>query len=278
MARRKAWMQKPCRNWMGIVPKPLRTPRRNHLELLPRVERLVAGGAIPKPVWFEAVMAHPPPLQNKFRGDRPIRLEWREEDRLRRIWQRRNPEASMHPKVLFLDEMHMPDGVAEHPADEFIKRQQTLMRRGLSEEESYRRTAREHEERRRLSKHEASDAHRTARSIGASPRETADSDGLAARLLRRFAEESRDSKMPYPRHWFREDGTWRGIGAQDTVNNRTLRALERQRTMAQLMEDMSLDVHEAADASDEDEIGTGSIGAPKGTPASRQDDLSSSKS
>ena len=55
MARKK-WMLKPFRNWPGVVPKPvLGSPRRVQLELLPRVQQLVAGGVMAKPVWLDAV-------------------------------------------------------------------------------------------------------------------------------------------------------------------------------------------------------------------------------
>ena len=268
MARRKWWMTKPFRNWMGVVPKPLRTQRTVKLELVPRVEQLVAGGAIAKPLWLDAVLAHPPPVTHKFSGERPVRFQWREDDRLRRIWQRRNPEAAMHPKVLFLDETQLPNSaVVEHPADTFVKRQQRLMRKGLSEEEAYRRVAQQDEERRRVADAEVATAQEQARSLGVTPaiggaalpgtsggaRTAPDGDGLAARLLRRFAEEARDSGEPYPKHWFDQDGSWRGIGIDDAIGARTSRALDRQRSLAKLMDEVSLDSRTPEDDDDDDE-------------------------
>lgn len=256
MARnRKPWMMKPFRNWMGVVPKPLRSSRKFSLELVPRVERLVAGGAMAKPLWLDAVLAHPPPLTHKFSGERPVRFEWREEDRLRRVWQRRNPEASMHPKVLFLDETQLPKGAAvEHPADTFVREQLKHIRRGKSEEEAYRLVYAQQEERRRFDDAEVAAARETARTVGAVPAVGAaapDGDSLAARLLRRFAEESRDSGQPYPKHWFNADGSWRGIGVDDALSARTTRALSRQDSLAKLMDEVSLDNREEQDEEEE---------------------------
>ena len=272
---RKWWMNKPFRNTMGVVPKPHLSSRTVRTDLVPRVEQLVAGGAIPKPVWLDAVLAHPPPLAHRFSGERPVRFEWREEDRLRRIWQRRNPEASMHPKVLFLDESRLPASAIEHPADAFVKKQQALMRRGLSEEEAYRRVAGEQEERRRVADAEVAAAREQARALGASPAgggggaPAPDGDGLAARLLRRFAEEARDSGQPYPRHWYHDDGSWRGIGLDDNVDQRTKRAIERQGELMHLMRQRDASFEEAATRDETDDNGvpvagrSGAGAAPK---------------
>lgn len=230
VTNRKKWMLKPFRNWPGIVPKPLMSQRRVKIGLLPRVQRLVAGGAIPKPLWLDAVLAHPPPFEHLMSGEPPRKLEWREDDRLRRIWQRRNPEASMHPKVLFLDESQLPPSAIEHPADVFVKRQQALMRRGLSEDEAYRRVLEEDEDAKRVDDAEVAAAQAKARAMGASPAAGGMSPPkvtLAEQLLRRFAEEARDSSQPYPRHWFNADGTWRGIGESASIDSKTTRALGR---------------------------------------------------
>jgi hypothetical protein len=229
MVNKKWFMQKPVRNWRGIVPKPLSSSRAVRVDLLPRTQRLVAGGVIPKPLWLDAMLAHPPPVEHKYTGERPVRFQWREEDRLRRTWQRRNPAASMHPKVLFVDESRLPAGSAlEHPADIFVRKQMALMRKGLSEEEAYRRVLNEEEEASRPSRGEVSDAHASARALGATPAQPETSrEGFAERLLRRFAEEARDGKQPYPEHWFNEDGTWRGIGMATQLQGSTRRALER---------------------------------------------------
>jgi hypothetical protein len=239
---KKWWQSKPYRNWPGVVPKPMLTGRRIRSELLPRVQQQVRGGVISKPLWLDACLAHPPPLDHKFAGEKPTRFQWREEDRLRRTWQQRNPEASMHPKVLFLDESQLPpDTKAEHPADAFVRRQTAFMRRGLSEDEAYRRAHQQLSQEQRGAKDEVAAARAQAIALGATPAVgvgSAGSDaaggaggpakpGFATRLLRRFAEEARDGDQPYPRHWFNEDGTWRGIGDPSQFDRKTVRAIER---------------------------------------------------
>ena len=239
---KKWWQKKPFRNTMGVVPKAIVTGRTITHQLLPRVERLVAGGVIPKPLWLAAAHAHPPPLEHKFMGPRPQRFEWREEDRLRRTWQRRNPEASMHPKVLFLDETQLPAGTkTEHPADEFVSKQLRLMRhQGLSEAEAYRRVAQGYRDERRVADDEVAAARAQARAFGATPAQEAEQpqkqqqpsppkqDSFATRLLRRFAEEAKSSGEAYPRHWFAADGTWKGIGLVEAeMGGRTMRDIKR---------------------------------------------------
>jgi hypothetical protein len=261
---KKWWMKKPFRNLPGVVPKPiLGSPRANPTELVSRVQQLVAGGAIAKPVWLDAVLAHPPPIEHRFNGPRPVRLEWREEDRLRRVWQRRNPEASMHPKVLFVDESQLPASVIEHPADTFVKRQQALMRKGLSEEEAYRRVLKEQQEERRASDGEAAAARKDARALGATPvGDRREHEGFAERLLRRFAEEARDGGHSYPRHWFDDEGKWSGIGKtplSTQLDSRTMRGLQRAKATSpdalarQYLDDIHLEDRDESDETDETE-------------------------
>ena len=91
-------------------------------------------------------------------------------------------------------------------ADAFIKEQQKLMRRGVPEEEAYRRVKQQQAEKRRVDDAEATLAQQQAQSLGLSPAarsaataSSADTaapgertrEGFAARLLRRFAEEAR---------------------------------------------------------------------------------------
>ena len=98
--RRKKHADKPVRNIRGWIPKEIMTGRKVKVPLVPRVENLIQGGIVPKPLWYEAVRAHPPSFENKVADIVKIqKFEWRDDDRLRRIWQNRNPEASMHPKV-----------------------------------------------------------------------------------------------------------------------------------------------------------------------------------
>ena len=256
--KRKPWMEKPFRNWQGKIPMPLGgSPRHVKVDLVPRVMNLVAGGVIAKPVWLDAVMAHPPPVNTG--GQRPVRLEWREDDRLRRIWQRRNPEASMHPKVLFLDESRVPAEAIEHPANIFIRKQQKLMRRGLSEEEAYRRVAAEHEEQRVAQDSEVESARERAQALGAQPAVQAPREGLAVRLLRRFAEEARESGQPYPRHWFSKDGNgpWAGIGAVQELDGRTRSRVEKSaqglQDITALLDDAHLDDREITETAQVDD-------------------------
>jgi len=239
--KRKAFMSKPVNNMRGLIPRPIITGRRIRTELVPRVANLIAGGVMAKPLWFDAVLAHPPPLDQRVSGPRPQRFEWRDEDRLRRTWQNRHPEASMHPKVLFLDESQLPAGTpVDHPADNFVRQQMKLMRKGLSEEEAYRRVQQQQQQDGRGDADEVAAARDAARALGATPAEGAAGgggrasrpEGFAARLLRRFAEEAREGGQPYPKHWFLEQdgaagkGPWRGTGAPEEIDKRTAKALE----------------------------------------------------
>ena len=236
---RPKWFPKPIRNTAGLVPKPITTGRKIKTELVPRVDNLIKGGVIPKPLWYDAVLAHPPTLEHKMAGPRPKRFEWREEDRLRRVWQRRNPEASMFPKVLFLDETQLPPGTqTTHPADVFVRKQLAMMRKhNLSEEEAYRRVLMQQQQKEKIADEEVQAAREQAKALGASPAVDGAQkflrEGFAARLLRRFAEEARDSKQPFPKHWFADGpdgergmGEWRGL-AQPELESKTVKAFER---------------------------------------------------
>jgi hypothetical protein len=240
LRNKKWWHRKPQRNWPGMVPKVLLTGRRVQTPLLTRVQSLVKGNIIERPVWLDAALAHPPSMLHLLKGEKPTKLAWREEDRLRRIWQRRNPSASMHPKVLFVDESQLPADAVEHPADAFINKQMELMRTGFSEDEAYRRVALELKQKRKLREGEAEAARADARGLGATPAAggggSKERGGFAEQLLRRFAEEARSSGQPYPRHWFADGGkgSWRGIGAEvagrsvaEQLGRTTERALER---------------------------------------------------
>ena len=116
-----------------------------------------------------------------------------------------------------------------------------LMRRGLSEDEAYRRVQHEIEQKRRVAAEEVAAARAQASAFGATPFEgssTGSKDGggaavpkargFAETLLRRFAEEAREGNQPYPAHWFNADGSWRGIGDPKTeLSTRTVRAINR---------------------------------------------------
>lgn len=190
--------------WKRLVPLPLVRNRVVKTKMLDRVSQLVKGGVIPKPLWYEAMLAHPPPP--KMQAEKPKRIEF-PEDRLRRVWLRRNPEATMHPKALFVEEAALPGSHHEHPADAFVKRQMALMRKGLSEEEAYREVLLQDKQATSASP-EAADARSAAMAFGATP-----SGGGVPNdeLLRKFAEEARAARMPYPEHWFAADGSWVGI-------------------------------------------------------------------
>lgn len=196
--------------WKRLVPLPLVRNRVVKTKMLDRVSQLVKGGVVPKPLWYEAMLAHPPPL--KMQAEKPKRIDF-PEDRLRRVWLRRNPESTMHPKTLFVEEAALPATHKEHPADAFVKRQMALMRKGLSEEEAYREVMRQQKQATSASP-EAADARRAAMAFGAMPSGEAGVSGggvLNEELLRKFAEEARAARMPYPEHWFAADGSWVGI-------------------------------------------------------------------
>jgi len=70
--------------------------------LLEKVENLVRGGAIQKPVWFDAMRECPPP-QLPFSAPRPREITF-PEDKLFAVYKRRNPDwdkevIKMHPKA-----------------------------------------------------------------------------------------------------------------------------------------------------------------------------------
>ena len=130
----RRWVQ-PIRNRLPAYPSIIETGRKVKLPMFTRVTNLVKGGVIPKPLWYDAMRAHMPPL--KLQKDaKPMRLEW-EEDRLRKVWLKRNPSGTMEPKALFIDPSH-PEANHEHPADAFVNQQIKYMRKGYTEEEAYR--------------------------------------------------------------------------------------------------------------------------------------------
>ena len=188
--------------WRRLTALPVERRRVVTKPLVERVSQLVKGGVIPKPLWYDAMLAHPPPP--KVRAAKPRRLEY-PEDRLRRVWLRRNPEATMHPKTLFLEEDQMPASHREHPADAFVAKQMALMRKGLGEEEAYRQVKQQLAQETTASP-EAADALRAATAFGGEG-----GGGVQQELLRQFAEEARDAGMPYPEHWFDAAGNWVGV-------------------------------------------------------------------
>ena len=209
---------------INLVPKSVSSARKIKLSLLERVEPLLKGQVIATPLWYEAMKAHPP-LPKTTWTKKPRLLQF-PEDRLKRVWLRRNPWATMHPKVLFHEEEGLHASQTEHPADAFVKRQMELMRKGLSEDDAYRQAAK-HQEQQTVASPEATEALAAARAFGATPGGDAAGEagepaaassggsgggGLVKQaLLRRFAEEARDAKLPYPKNWFDKDGNWTGI-------------------------------------------------------------------
>ncbi len=144
-----------------------------------RVERLLRGKVIPTPLWYDAMKAHPP-AERYTRTSKPRMMEF-PEDRLKRVWLRRNPAATLHPKVLFQEESSFSPSELEHPADGFVRRQMELMRKGMGEEEAYRKVL-EEQKQETVGSPEAIDAMRAARSFGATQGgETAEVRGGAAR-------------------------------------------------------------------------------------------------
>lgn len=214
------------------VPRGLRptlTGRKVRTTLMSRVERQQRGNVAPRPLWFDAALAHPPPP--KFQLDRPPDLAF-PEDELRREWLRRNPAATMVPKALFLEEASVPDELRRHPADAFVERQMELIEEGTAPEEAYRIVAAEQEREGDVRALEERTARGVAAALGAEPADGGDESEMRGQtlLLRRFAEEARDMGLPYPRHWFHPDGSWKGVGARAlraSLAARTRRALDR---------------------------------------------------
>ena len=121
---------------VNLRPSPTNSSRKVKLPLMERVERLLRGKVIPTPLWYDAMKAHPP-AERYTRTSKPRMMEF-PEDRLKRVWLRRNPAATLHPKVLFHEESSFSPSELEHPADGFVRRQMELMRKGMGEEEAYR--------------------------------------------------------------------------------------------------------------------------------------------
>ena len=173
-----------------------------------------------KPLWYDVMVAHPPPIQLK--GERPMRLQWELDDNLRRTYLRRNPAATLKPKALFLDP-NTPEAAHEHEADTFVRHQKQYMRRGATEEEAYDLALQQQKEKAELTKRardaEVERAARQAAAVGATQGDEATPShvpsAVAQSLLRRFAEEAREAGQPYPKHWFADGGygEWRGISS-----------------------------------------------------------------
>lgn len=209
--------------------KPMVSGRKVRTTLLQRVERLVEGNVIPRPVWYDAALAHPPPP--RLQVDRPKNLVF-PEDELRREWLRRNPAATMVPKALFLEEDSIPAELREHPGDVFVKKQMGLIEKGMDPDEAYRAVKAEQDREASVEELETQTARKVAAALGAAPADDSKGSRIRAQqqLLRRFAEEARDMGLPYPKHWFAEDGSWKGIGAQSlraSLAANTRRALDR---------------------------------------------------
>ena len=225
--------------------------RKVRMKLMERMGRLVKGGVVPRPVWYDAALAHPPPL--KLRGEKPEELTF-PSDELRRTWLRRNPAATMHPKALFLEDESLTAADREHPADVFVDRQEALMKAGMAEEDAYRAVAAEQRREARVraleEQGESDDAgstgapsepptarvrravthHAHTRSLSPPARAWQAGARLEQQLLRRFAEEAREQGLPYPAHWFDADGEWRGIGGPaglEQLEARTRRSLRK---------------------------------------------------
>ena len=210
---------------INLIPKSVSNARKIKLSLLERVEPLLKGQVITTPLWYDAMKAHPP-LPKTGWTKKPRLLEF-PEDKLKRVWLRRNPWATMHAKSLFHEEEGMHASQRDHPADAFVKRQMELMRKGVDEDDAYRQAAKQQEQQ-TVASPEATDALAAARAFGATPGGDATGEtgeaaaassgsssgggGLVKQaLLRKFAEEAREAKLPYPSHWFDKDGNWTGI-------------------------------------------------------------------
>ena len=216
----------PRRNPLPI-PRVVRSGRVVRRHLLQRVGSLVKGGVIPRPLWFDAMLAHPPPPP--LRLPKPHKITFAEDD-LRRTWLRRNPAATMRPKALFVEDDALPPGARDHPADAFAARQMELMERGYPREEAYRKVQREERERERARALEAEEARQQAVALGAASAAAPPADSgadakarLQQQLLRRFAEEARDAGLAYPKRWFAADGSWIGIKTAPASGAATVR-------------------------------------------------------
>jgi len=186
----KRWHQ-PLRNRVPL-PKLSSNSRVVNVSMMERVTSLVKGGVMHKPLWYDAMLAHPPP--KKAKAPRPMRLEW-EDDRLRRLYLARNPAATLQPKALFLDPRR-PEADMEHEADAFVRHQKALMRKGATEEEAYRTVRRQQQEAAaRAREEEERVAQQQAAEIGA---RRGGGGGkvpysVTQQLFRRLAEEAREA-------------------------------------------------------------------------------------
>ena len=214
------WFQ-PLRNRLP-VPMPVSQSRKVKMGMIERVSTLIKGGIIHKPLWYDAVMAHPPP--EKIKGQKPFRLTF-DDDKLRSVYLKRNPAATLKPKALFLDQ-NREEAWHEHEADAFVRQQKAHMRKGATEEEAYRLVLQKQKEQAehtaRTRRAEVEMAQKRAAAVGATQGTgSAGVEGAptaAEQLLRKFAEEARDAGEPFPKHWFADGGAgaWVGIGTTQT--------------------------------------------------------------
>merc|ERR1740117_48401 len=153
----------PSRGQIRLAPaRFVKRGRKIQMCLMERTERLIKGGIMARPVWYDAALAHPPPPQ--FHSKAPKELTFPLEE-LRRTWLRRNPAASMTPKPLFLEEKGL---ASSHPGDLFVERQRELMQNGMDEEAAYRQVLAEQQRQEKVDALDAQSTLETAQSLGAS--------------------------------------------------------------------------------------------------------------
>jgi hypothetical protein len=210
--------------------KPFLTGRKIKTTLMGRVDMLLRGKLIPRPLWYDAALAHPPGLRiNPINKPQAITFP---EDELRHEWIRRNPAATMVPKSLFLEEESVPPELRTHPGDTFTERQMELIEQGVDPDEAYNMVKAEQEREGSVRALEDQSARKVAAALGAAPADEGEGGRMRVQtqLLRRFAEEARDMGLPYPKHWFDHDGSWKGMGAQllrASLDGSTRRALDK---------------------------------------------------
>ena len=141
----------------------MRSGRVVRRHLLQRVGSLVKGGVIPRPLWFDAMLAHPPPPP--LRLPKPHKITFAEDD-LRRTWLRRNRRRRCGRRRSSSRTTRCRHA-RDHPADAFAARRMELMERGYPREEAYRKVQREERERERARALEAEEARQQAVALGA---------------------------------------------------------------------------------------------------------------
>ena len=230
------------KGWHVQMPKCLDTSRVVKRSLMERVGMLVKGNVVPRPIWYDVALCHPPPSKIRLKKPKPLSFP---EDELRRTWLRRNPAATMHPKALFLEDDAVPLPYRTHPADTFVDRQMELIQTGMGEEEAYKATEAEQKRSEQVASLEAETARQQAEAMGAGSADSKPAGHVRTlmqqQLLRRFAEEARDQGLPYPKHWFDADGSWLGIGFnqfRDQLPGKTRRALNYATAEADAVQDV----------------------------------------